>query len=298
MNNEILEFIRYHQSRGLSHHTIRAYQTDLNQLETFLKKFFYNEIIILPQITRMMLRDFLREKSSEGNSNRSLSRKTVTIKNFFDFCYEHHFIKENPAALLKIPKYEQKLPQHFSEIEMQELLSIPDMSSKFGIRNRAMMELMYSSGLRISEVSNCKTDSIQIPSKQIRVVGKGLKERIIPLGKTAIHFLKQYQHIRNKFVTNVSGNFLFLSKSGKQLTSDEIREILNHYIQLIAQKKGYSPHSIRHSFATHLLSNGADLRAVQEMLGHSNLSTTQIYTHLSIKDLKKVYFETHPLKDK
>jgi len=177
---------------------------------------------------------------------------------------------------------------------MEELLNIPDLSSKFGIRNRAILELIYSSGLRISEISTCKMGQIDLDEKIIKIIGKGNKERIVPISSKAKISLRNYENIRDKFTSRFSGESYFLSKSGRPLSPNEVREILSRYLNLVAKTKGYSPHSIRHSFATHLLARGADLRAVQEMLGHSNLSTTEIYTHLTLKDLKKVYERTHP----
>jgi len=303
MKTQITQYIRTQISRGLSEHTIKAYESDLNQLEEFLKKYFENEEIKVEQISRLFLRDFMRHLSVNSRSNRTLARKATTIKNFFQFCERNKIIYTNPAANLKIPKFEKHLPKYFTEIEIEALLNIPDLTSKFGIRNKAILELIYSSGMRISEIANCTLQQIDLNEKIIRVIGKGNKERIVPVGKKAIKAIKNYLHIRNQFHLPEKGELkrisnIFLSKSGKSLSSDELREILDRYIILVAKTKGYSPHSIRHSFATHLLSHGADLRAVQEMLGHSNLSTTEIYTHLSLKDLKKVYEQAHPRSKK
>ncbi|MCD4820417.1 MAG: tyrosine recombinase [Candidatus Cloacimonetes bacterium] len=298
MKNAIEQYLRTQNSRGLSSHTMRAYESDLKQFHDYLLKYFEDGKVILTEINRIFLRDFLRNQSIAGNSNRTLSRKSTTIKNFFNFCMKNEFIQKNPAKFLKIPKFEKKLPLHFTKIEIEDLLNIPDLTSKFGIRNKAILELIYSCGLRISEVSDCTISRIDFQNKLIKIMGKGMKERIVPIGKIASSSIKKYFKIRSKFVSKDSSETFFLSKSGKKLTPDELREILNNYIRLIAKTKGYSPHSIRHSFATHLLSNGADLRAVQEMLGHSNLSTTEIYTHLSIKDLKDVYEKTHPRNKK
>jgi site-specific recombinase XerD len=294
MKKAIEQYLRTQNSRGLSSHTMRAYESDLKQLHDYLMKYFEDTIVNLGEISRLFLRDFLRNQSLSGNSNRTLSRKSTTIKNFFNFCLKNELVIKNPAKFLKIPKFEKKLPMHFTKKEVDDLLNIPDLSSKFGVRNKAIMELIYSCGLRISEISDCTISRVDFQNKSIKVLGKGMKERIIPIGKAALQSIKKYYAIRFKFVSKDSGEILFLSKSGKKLTPTELREILGNYINLIAKTKGYSPHSIRHSFATHLLSNGADLRAVQEMLGHSNLSTTELYTHLSIKDLKDVYEKTHP----
>jgi tyrosine recombinase XerC len=303
MKEAIKLFIRTQMSRGLSQHTIKAYESDLQQLHNFLIKYFEDENVDVNAITRLYLRDFLRSLSLKGVGNRSLARKSTTIKNFFQFCEKNRLIKSNPALNLKIPKFEKKLPKHFTENEMEDLLNIPDLTTKFGIRNKAILEIIYSCGMRISEVANCTIQQIDINEKLIRIIGKGNRERIVPIGKKAIKALNNYLRIRNQFYPSekrefIGINTLFLSKSGKPLTADELREILDHYIRLVAKTRGYSPHSIRHSFATHLLSHGADLRAVQEMLGHSNLSTTEIYTHLSLRDLKKVYNQAHPRSKK
>lgn len=297
MQKEIDEYTRMLKSKGLSEHTIKAYNKDLIQLQEFLGKYFEGEVIV-EQITRLLLRDFLRHLSVNARNNRTLARKATTIKNFFQFCDKSDYLTKNPAQNLHIPKYEKKLPKYFSEKEMIELLNIPDLSSKFGIRNRAIMELIYSCGLRISEISNCKMGQIDLNEKQIRVIGKGNKERIVPISNKAKIALRNYLKIREKFKSRYSEDIFFLSKSGRPLSPNELREILSRYLSLVAKTKGYSPHSIRHSFATHLLARGADLKAVQEMLGHANLSTTEIYTHLTLKDLKKVYRQAHPRSDK
>ena len=294
MQKAIDEYINILISRGLSENTITAYKKDLLQLQEFLTKYFEDEKVKLVQITRLFLRDFMRYLSDNDRNNRTLARKATTMKNFFQFCEKNKLLEKNPAKNLHIPKFEKKLPKYFSEKEMEELLNIPDLSSKFGIRNRAILELIYSSGLRISEISTCKMGQIDLDEKIIKIIGKGNKERIVPISSKAKISLRNYENIRDKFTSRFSGESYFLSKSGRPLSPNEVREILSRYLNLVAKTKGYSPHSIRHSFATHLLARGADLRAVQEMLGHSNLSTTEIYTHLTLKDLKKVYERTHP----
>ncbi|RLC48793.1 MAG: tyrosine recombinase [Candidatus Cloacimonadota bacterium] len=298
MQKAITQFEKYITSKGLSLNTRTAYKKDLLQLREFLTKYFETAEINLNSISKLYLRDYLRELSFKGRTNRTLARKATTIKNFFKFCEQENLISKNPAANLQIPKFEKKLPKHFTEKEMEDLLSIPDLSSKFGIRNKAILELIYSSGLRISEVAICRKQDLDLTEKIIKLMGKGNKQRIVPVGKKAISALKKYLKIRSQFISKFSDHSLFLSKSGRPLSANELREILERYIMLVAKTKGYSPHSIRHSFATHLLEHGADLRAVQEMLGHSNLSTTEIYTHLSMKDLKKSYEQAHPRSKK
>jgi len=293
MKELIAQFVQYEKSRGLAEHTVIAYRKDLLQLAEFLQKYFIGEIR-LDQIKRLYLRDFMRDLSNDGRKNRTLARKATVIRIFFEYCQQQKIINDNPAINLKIPKFDKKLPKYFTQSEMDELLKIPDLSSKFGIRNRAILELIYSSGLRISEVSSCQIQHLDLTSKIIRIRGKGSKERLVPVGKQAVKAIKQYLLVRPDFESVDSGKVLFLSKSGKILSANELRAILVRYLNLIAKTKGYSPHSIRHSFATHLLANGADLRAVQEMLGHSNLSTTELYTHLSLTDLKDAYKQAHP----
>ncbi|MDD3052419.1 MAG: tyrosine recombinase XerC [Candidatus Cloacimonetes bacterium] len=298
MKNAINSFLSYCFARNLAEHTIRAYKTDLGQLERFLEPYFENGVVVLQNIAKLNLRDFLRNLGAEGVKNRTLARKTASIREFFIYCQKCSLIETNPAETLKTPKFENRLPVNFTISEIDKLMEIPDLDSKFGVRNRAMLELIYSSGLRISEAADCRLGSIDFGTQTIKVIGKGKKERIIPVGKTALRFLRKYLEIRTKFESKESGDYLFLSKSGQKLTPDELREILNRYLTLIAKSSGYTPHALRHSFATHLLSNGADLKSVQEMLGHSNLSTTQIYTHVTINDLKKVYKNMHPLAKK
>jgi len=295
MRNTITNFLQHEYSRNLSEHSIRAYESDLSQLCEFLQKYFPNSDYSPKEVEKLFLRDFLRHKNQEGCSNRSLARKTTVIREFFKYCLKNGIIEKDPARTLKTPKFQQNLPKHFTQDEMTTLLEIPDINTQFGIRNKAIIELIYSSGLRISEVSECQNSWLNLNSAIIRITGKGKKERLVPISITAQKAIKDYQEIRFRFETKNSPDNLFLSKSGIALTPDELRFILNRYLILIARTTGYTPHSIRHSFATHLLSNGADLKAVQEMLGHSFLSTTQVYTHLTIDDIKDIYHKKHPL---
>ena len=294
MQKEIDKYLRYLLSKGSSKHTLSAYRKDLEQFQVFMVKYFPNGIIRLNEIKRLYLRDFLRWLRNEGRSNRTLARKATTLKNFFLFCLKEDLIESDPSQYLKIPRYEKKLPHYFTEPEMQKLITIPDQSNKFGIRNRAMLEVMYSCGLRISEVSNLQTKNIDFTNRLLKVFGKRRKERLIPFGKECRKALKRYKKIRAEFNPSAKERIFFVSKSGIPLTPEEVREILQKYLVIVAQTSGYTPHSIRHAFATHLLEHGADLRGVQEMLGHENLSTTEIYTHLSLEEVKKVYKQAHP----
>lgn len=294
MHEAIDEYLDYLKALGKSINTIEAYRRDITQFVDFLIDKYENNITI-QEIDRHIIRDFMGYLyESLGNSNRSISRKLTALKGFFKYCVAHNYLSENPALTMKNPKYENKIPQFFSENDMELLLSLPDLSSKFGVRNLAILELFYSSGLRISELISLTLTSIDFQQKTVKVHGKGDKTRLVPIGSKAIEAVQNYLSIRGTFSSKFSGDILFLSKSGKPLNRLELADILSQYLKIVGQKKGFSPHTLRHTFATHMLSNGADLRAIQEMLGHANLSTTEIYTHVTMKDLTKTINNLHP----
>ncbi|MFA7597766.1 MAG: tyrosine-type recombinase/integrase [Candidatus Cloacimonas sp.] len=298
LNTIIQEYKAQLVASQASQHTIRAYISDLELLFEYISKYFPDGEVNLNGVNKLMIRDYLQELSLNKRTNRTLSRKTTVFRNFFKYALKRGYIEKNPLYNLALPKVEKKLPKYFTEKEMSQLLKIPDLSSKFGVRNRAILELMYSSGLRISEVAGCHMKDISMTAKYIRVHGKGNKTRVIPIGKYALESLHHYLDIRHQFLTELSDDSVFLSKSGQPLEPSEIRVILRRYINLIARTNGYSPHAIRHSFATHLLSRGADLRAIQQMMGHNNPSTTEVYTHISNSDLIKTYQQAHPRNKK
>jgi integrase/recombinase XerC len=295
MIEQMLESFRQELTAGgYSPHTVRAYIGDLKQFFEYIAIFFENGIVDIEAVNKTTVRDYLCYLSTNNRTNKTLSRKMTTINDFFVFIKRKGLIKKNPVGNMSLPKVEKTLPTYFTETEMMNLLRIPDLTSKFGQRDQTIMELMYSCGLRISEVAGCQVKDVDVKRGLIKVLGKGNKTRLVPVGRTALKSLEDYHKIRFKFLSRHSDETLFLSKSGRPLTPDEIRAILDKYIKLIARSGGYSPHTIRHSFATHLLSRGADLRAIQEMLGHSQLSTTEKYTHVSFPDLIKAYKLAHP----
>ncbi|MBN2830018.1 MAG: tyrosine recombinase XerC, partial [Candidatus Cloacimonetes bacterium] len=279
---------------GRSAHTLRSYEMDLHQFEKHIARYFFEELIILGEIKKLYVRDFLRNLSEEGLDNRSLARKLSALKRFFKYCKIKGIIKENPIESMNSPKFEKKLPTFFSEDEMTLLLDIPDQTTQFGIRDKAILELIYSSGLRLGEIASLTIGRLNFRHQRVKVLGKGNKERIVPVGEKALSALRNYYQIRDRFATEFSGETFFLTKSGKPFDSDQLGIILDRYISLVAQKKGYSAHTIRHTFATHLLKNGADLRSIQEMLGHSFLTSTEIYTHVTLTEIRSVYDRTHP----
>lgn len=287
-------YLSYLKMEGKSPRTIEGYKLDLDQLFSHIRAENPDQEIILQEINLQMIRDFLRWLSDKNDVNRSIARKIAALASFFKWCKLEGLISSNPMDKIKRPRFEKKLPHFFSEEEMLVLLRIPDTEDKFGIRNRAILELIYSSGLRLMEVAGLKVQDIDLRAGIIRVLGKGNKERIIPVGKPAVEAIKSYLGVRSSFGKIQDPKALFLTHTGKAWDSKQLNLILMKYIALVAQQQGYSPHSIRHSFATHLLSHGADLRAIQEMLGHAKLSTTEIYTHVTMDDIRDAYNKGHP----
>ncbi|HNV63377.1 MAG TPA: tyrosine recombinase XerC [Candidatus Cloacimonas acidaminovorans] len=294
MEKYIADFCNYLALEGKSPRTITAYKLDLEQFHSFIQRYFENGEVDIKGITVLNIRDFFRFLNEKPDCNRSLARKSAALNSFFRYCKRSGFIQNNPMEKIKRPKYEVPLPKCFTEEEVRTLLSIPDTDSPFGIRNKAILETLYSSGLRISELAGIRLQDIDLKRGLIRVTGKGNKQRIVPLGSYAIEAINNYLKVRPQFMRENNPDLLFLTKSGKAFDTKQLDIILKRYFELVAKAKGYSPHSLRHSFATHLLSRGADLRAIQELLGHSLLSTTETYTHISLEDIKEAYKKGHP----
>jgi integrase/recombinase XerC len=294
MQELIDRFIEYLRLEGKSVNTQYGYRLDLEQFRTFLKPFFPNAEIDVQGINLLMLRDFLRDLHDKPDKNRSLARKTATLKMFFRWLKRQGEISSNPAEKLETPRFEKPLPKFFTEDEVNTLLRIPEADSTFGIRNRAIFELIYSSGLRIGEVCGIMLHDLDMNNLLLRVTGKGNKERIVPVSRPALQAIQNWLSVRCKLDPEGRDGHLFVTKSGKPFYNRQLNLILQHYIRLIARQKGFSPHTLRHSFATHLLQNGADLRAIQQMLGHANLSTTEVYTHVTLEDIKAAYHKSHP----
>ncbi len=295
MEKVIEQYTQHLRLEGKSEHTILAYKLDLDQFRLFLRHLFEAEDVQITDISTLQIRDFMRHLHDKPDCNRSLARKMAALQSFFRYCKLQELIPSNPMDKLKRPKFEKKLPKFFSEEEINLLLNIPDLESDVGIRNKAILELIYSSGLRIGEIISIRLCDIDLKRQLVKVTGKGNKQRIVPIGKNAVDSIENYRKIRSKFDPEHNRELLFLTYTGKAFDVRQLNIILQRYISLIAQQKGYSPHTLRHSFATHMLSRGADLRAIQEMLGHSNLSTTEIYTHVTLEDIKDAYHKGHPL---
>ncbi len=284
MNRYIDKFIAYLQiEKNFSPHTITNYSLDLTEFMGFM------ENMAVEHIRYLHLRKYLAHLRTQQLKPRSIARKLSSLRSFFRFLQREGLIQENPAVLLITPKLDKTLPKFLSEKEMVALIEAPALEARAGRRDRAILETLYSSGLRVSELVGLDVDHVDFISNMLRVMGKGKKERLVPVGDKALEALKAYLDARK-----APHRALFLNKNGTRLSSRSVRNIINKHILAASLGMKVSPHVLRHSFATHLLERGADLRSVQELLGHVNLSTTQIYTHITTERLKDVYDRAHP----
>ncbi len=279
--------------RKASEHTVRAYARDLSDFAAFLEAEGVTE---WQQVTVLTLRQYLNWLFAQGYERRSIARKLSSVRSFFRFLARMGYISVNPALDLKQPRLPQKLPTVLEVSEVERLLSSPDTSTPRGLRDRAILELLYATGLRVSEVASLRISDIDFAEKLVRVKGKGGKERIALLHDEALNWLERYLTEsrplflqRGKQVTDI----VFVSQKGTPLTVRQIHRLVDGYAKKVLGRR-ISPHALRHSFATHLLEGGADLRVIQELLGHSSLAATQIYTRLSRTHLKRVYEKAHP----
>jgi len=281
------KFIRYLDlEKGASSHTLRAYRKDLREFSESVKC-EPNNIDIID------LRGFIAGQIQKGLNKTTVSRRLSSIRSFFKFLYREGYMKTNPAKLVSNPKVPKLLPRFLSVDDVFSLVEKPEGIGFLPARNRAVLELLYSSGLRVSELSGINTDDIHIKECLIKIKGKGKKERIVPIGSKAIDAMKSY--IIERMLLKSKERALFLNRMGKRLTERGVRRIVVKYARAIGIYGRIGPHTLRHSFASHLLQGGADLRVIQELLGHASLSTTQKYTHLDITHLMDVYDKAHPL---
>ena len=288
MNRYLEKFLTYLEiEKNYSPHTLLNYKLDLVEF------FLFIEDKALEKVEYNDFRRFLAQLRTRQFKPRTLARKLSSIRSFFKFLQRESFIKENPAILLVSPKLDKTLPKFLSENEVTQLIESPEVNKTSGQRDRAIFETLYSSGLRVSELVSLNLEHVDFIGNVVKVMGKGKKERIVPIGDAALKEIRRYVPLR--LVKDASKErALFLNKNGKRLTDRSIRNIVNKHILITSIKGQISPHVMRHSFATHLLNRGADLRSVQELLGHVNLSTTQIYTHITTERLKSVYDKAHP----
>ena len=288
---DYLHFLRI--ERQLAENTLISYKKDLTD---YLKSVYeIQHLQSLSDVERQHIIIHLRDLKENGKSARTISRHISSIRSFHQFLLREKVAANDPTIHLELPQLEQKLPNFLSVEELNSLLGSISVSKPQGVRDLAMFELMYASGMRISECLNLNLEDLHLSMGFVRVFGKGGKERIIPLGGAALRACSNYiENARPQLLKQERTDAIFINQRGKRLTRQGIWKLLNKHALMAGIKKEITPHVLRHSFATHLIENGADLRAVQEMLGHADISTTQIYTHVSKKRLKEVYKQYHP----
>lgn len=274
--------------------TVKAYATDLRQFTDFLTEYHSNPDIGVLDIDKTSVRHFLGKLIEEGISRKSAARKLAALKSWFKYLVRTGALENNPAKNISFPKVEKKLPSLLSIDEAVKLVTAPVSDTFAGTRDSALLEMLYSSGARLAEIVALNLQDLNRESGSLKLVGKGSKERIVPLGGpawTAINRYLEYRAVKNKDGTEIA---LFLNRFGKRLKPRGIQRIVKKYMEMTVTKENMSPHTLRHTFATHMLERGADLNSVKELLGHEDLSTTQIYTHLETEGLKKTYKQAHP----
>lgn len=277
--------------KGLSPNTILAYKRDLRKFQLFAEKHAWS----LPEISRDNLVDYLTFLYRSGLDSRSVARHVVSVRNFFKFAQVEGFVPEDPSANVETPRFRTRLPAHLSVEEVNRLLAQPDVKTAIGARDRAMIELLYSAGLRVSELVTLRVDDLQMEVGCVRCIGKGNKERLVPMGRTAIAAVKEYLNgSRQELLGKATSPYLFLNRMGGRIGRIGFWKKLSAYGRQAGLRLKLKPHMLRHSFATHLLERGADLRSVQLMLGHADITTTQIYTHVMKDRLKEIYKQHHP----
>jgi integrase/recombinase XerC len=303
LRTQFLDHLRY--ERNVSAHTWRNYESDLQQFLDYLnpadekangKKRAEPNIEEIDHIT---IREWLATLHSDHKKKSSIARKLAALRTFFQFLVREGVVEANPAKLVATPRKEKKLPVHLSVEDAIRFIETPDADADFGKRDRAILELLYATGIRVSELVQLDLRDIDFNNKLLRVFGKRRKERIVPFGDPAAKALREYLSVREKFLMNApvtkrDAQPLILNYQGTRMTTRSVGRLVEKYIRMCAGIHDISPHALRHSFATHLLDSGADLRDIQALLGHARLSTTQVYTHVSMEKLIEVYDKAHP----
>ncbi len=298
--DEFLIFLRV--EKNASGRTVESYQRDIWQFIDFLSKEMKvpGEQVDPTGIDELLARKYLRHLHVRSLARTSIARKLAAMRTFFRFLCREEIISINPMMQVNVPKLEKKLPQFLYQDALRHLVEAPDPVTLAGQRDRAILETLYAAGIRVSELVGLNIGDVDAGIGYIRVMGKGARERVVPIGSYAIKAISLYwEDGRNRLIakageTNLDNKALFINKYGQRLSARSIRNIINKYVDAVSITQKVSPHTIRHSFATHLLDAGADLRSVQELLGHVNMSTTQIYTHVTKEHLKSVYEKAHP----
>ncbi|WP_409028901.1 tyrosine recombinase XerC [Gracilimonas sediminicola] len=286
--------------RNASEHTIASYQNDLNSFLEFTAHVNEqtNEQVDISSITRLNIRLWLGDLSEKGLAKTSIARKVAALRSFFKYCFKRGHIDKNPAHLLVVPKKEQTLPKTATVEDISRMMDNVNTDTISGLQDRAILELFYGTGMRLSELTGLNITDIDLKQRQVTVHGKGNKQRIIPLGNTVASILKQFIKRRPELygerTDSDAKKALFLAASGQRIYDRAVQSMVENYLKQTSEVTQKSPHVLRHSFATHMLDNGADIRIIKEFLGHANLAATQVYTHTSMERLKNVYEQAHP----
>jgi len=286
MNKEISEFLSFlKHERNASPHTLAGYERDLRQVAAYLKE----REVRWDKAGNVLLRGFLAELHEKKRKKSTVGRKLAALRSFYDFCVRKKWISENPAKVLATPRQDKKVPSFLSEDEAAALLDLPRTAGPLDLRDKAILELFYATGIRVSELVGIETGDVHFGERLVRVRGKGKKERIVPFGRKAQEALEAYLRARPRLAGQAGAEAaVFLNYRGGRLTPRSVERMVRKCIRRTAVARKISPHSLRHSFATHLLGRGADLRVIQELLGHSSIQTTEIYTHVSTNEKRAV----------
>ncbi|MEG2322510.1 MAG: tyrosine recombinase XerC [Bacilli bacterium] len=288
MKKYLEEFIIYVENKNYSSYTIKAYKHDINNFINYLK------INNINDVTYQIIRSYIHTLYDYKYKTKTISRHISSLKSFYKFLYKQEIIKDNPLLLINSPKLEKQLPNYLNYNDLETLLSIPNQNDILGLRNALILEMLYATGIRVSELVNIKLEDIDFSNQRILILGKGNKERYVLYGQTCDKLLNKYIKESYPKLNKNNNDYLFLNKFGNNLTDRYVRMFLDDIVKKSCLKLKISPHTFRHTFATHLLNEGADLKTVQELLGHENISTTGIYTHVSNEHLRKVYLNAHP----
>jgi integrase/recombinase XerC len=300
---EVADFLTHlAKERNVSPNTIKAYERDCSEFVVFLSEYYGGATWTWQGVDRLAMRVFMGRLTKRGLSKRSVARALAAVRGFYRYLATNESVDANPARAVGTPKAERHLPAYLDRAQIDVLFQMAEMRAQSGrfidVRNVAMLELFYSTGMRLSELYSLNRQDIDAVSQQVKVRGKGRKERIIPMGDHATLALRNYERKRDELAASLGGKIdrtaVFLGRTGKRISVRGVQKIVGAFLEEVAEDAGLSTHSLRHSFATHLLDAGADLRAVQELLGHASVSTTQIYTHTSVERLKEVYRKAHP----
>lgn len=287
MDKYVEDFINYLEyERNYSNNTVIAYKNNIAKFIDYINMDIKN-------VDYDTVRKYISYLYEQKYQAKSISRMISSLRSFFKYLKINHIINNNPMTLISNPKVEKKLPKYLTINEVESILNAPNMNDKVGIRDAFILELLYVSGIRVSELVNIKVNDIELSENRIKILGKGSKERYVLYGSRCKELLNKYMSVRNKFL-KVPNDYLILSKTGRKINTREVRNIINRIKIKAGISISISPHTFRHTFATHMLNEGADIRAVQELLGHENLSTTTIYTHLTNEKLRRTYLNTHP----